>query len=284
MACNLCGSDAIDCLYSLSKDQEIMRCRDCGLQFLHPFPRQDCLSNIYTAEYFKAWGIKEDRKISDGLKKMFYNAIFQEIEKVIPPGSFLDAGCAFGGALAVAKNRGWRASGVEISEEAYVEARQKNPEQIYQGDFCRLDLPQDSFDLVTMLDFLEHVCNPIEAMAKANHALKRKGLIAIVTPDSDSFSARIMQRSWPHIKLEHLYYFCRKALGALLVKGGFRPLLFKNMWKPMNFMYFVSQVKSYGPKYQSGILKLTGKIIPNKIKLLNIYVPQGEIFALAEKA
>lgn len=284
MICNLCSSDTVYLLYRLPQGYKIMACRKCGLRFLHPILSEENLHKIYEKGYFEPWGINSGQiKYLKSLKELSYESILKEVEKFIIPGSFLDVGCAFGYSFEVAMRRGWDSYGVEISPEAYRTANDKFSSKVVFGDFSRVELDNNSFDLVVMLDFLEHVSSLTDTMTKAYNILKPKGLIAVVTPDIDSLSAQLMHRNWTHIKLEHVFYLSRRALKSLFIKTGFKPILFKSFWKPVNFLYFKGQVKKYGPRYQSLILKLLERFIPNYIRRLNIFIPQGEILALAEK-
>lgn len=260
-----------------------MKCRNCGLQFLSPIPPKENLYKIYEKDYFKAWGVKENNKSLKKLKGLLYEAIFKEVEKFTIPGCSLDIGCAFGHSFETAMSRRWEPYGIEISLEAYKIAAAKFPGRVRWGDFCNIDLAENRFDLIMMLDFLEHAYNLTEVMLKAHKVLKLNGLVAIVVPNTYSFSSRLMGKSWVHIKLEHIYYLSAKALKILFVKTGFRPVLFKSFWKPINLLYLKSQIENYGPRYQFSILKLLERSVPDYIKQFNIYIPQGEILALAKK-
>jgi 2-polyprenyl-3-methyl-5-hydroxy-6-metoxy-1,4-benzoquinol methylase len=56
--------------------------------------------------------------------------------------------------------RGYNVSGVEMSKHA-VEIAEKKGLKVYEGDLMSLNLKDDSFDVVTMLDVLEHMTDPL---------------------------------------------------------------------------------------------------------------------------
>ena len=263
-----------------------MKCRECGLQFIYPIPSPLQLFEIYQKDYYTAWGKEYKEKTITTLKEKFYESILKCVEKFKRPGPLLDAGCAFGHSFMVAMKRGWEPFGVEISSEAYKIAERRFPSRIASGDYCKVKLNDSYYDLVLMLDFLEHTPNLIETMLKTHTILKPGGLVAIVIPDINSFSASLMRKYWIHIKLEHLYYLSGKAMEILFLKTGFKPIVFKTVYKPINLLYFENQVRKYGLPYQSIILKLLHLIkslTPPYLQRLNIYLPQGELLALAEK-
>ncbi len=284
MVCNLCNSDLVYLLYRLSQGYKIMECRNCGLRFLFPTLSKENLYKIYEDGYFKTWGTDNGNdKPLTRLKELCYESVFKEVERFMRTGKLLDVGCAFGHSFDMVIKRGWDPYGVEISPEAYKIAVEKFPSKVILGDFLNVELHKTFFDLVVMVDFLEHTNHLMDAMSKAHDILKPKGLIAIITPDANSFSARLMRRNWPHIKLEHTFYFSPTTLKLLFAKRGFKPLILKRFWKPINFLYLKGQIGRYGFKYQFLTLKLFQRLAPDFIKRFNIYVPQGEIFALAEK-
>ena len=53
---------------------------------------------------------------------------------------------------------------------------------------------KELFDVVTMLDLVEHLPNPREALEKARRLLKPGGILVVVTPNVDSFAARLAHR------------------------------------------------------------------------------------------
>ena len=280
MKCKLCNANS---LYYLDRKYKMIRCKNCGLQSLFHIPPQEELFKIYQKDYFKAWGNEYNDKIITTLKEKLYRSILKRIERFKSPGKLLDAGCAFGHSFQVAIRRRWEPYGVEISKDAYKIASQKFPSRIIFGDFSNVELINNHYDLVLMFDFLEHTQDIIKTMLKTHKILKPKGLVAIVIPNISSFSARLMRGYWIHIKLEHIYYLSNRSLKTLFIRTGFRPILFKTIWKPINLLYFENQIKKYGLRYQSLIIKLLKGLIPNYMHRLNIYLPQGEIFALAEK-
>ncbi|MGA1869806.1 MAG: class I SAM-dependent methyltransferase [bacterium] len=264
----------------------MMKCRNCELQFIYPLPSPDDLYKIYQKDYYKAWGNEYNDHTITTLKEKFYQSILECVEKYRQPGPLLDAGCAFGHSFAVAMRKGWEPFGVEISSEAYKIAESKFPSRITFGDYSKVKLNESSYDLVLMLDFLEHTPDLIETMMKTHKVLKPGGLVAIVIPDINSVSARLMREYWIHIKLEHLYYLSRKTLEILIAKTGFRVIWCKTVYKPINLLYFESQIKKYELPCHSMILKLLDflkGITPHWMQRLNISLPQGELLALAQK-
>jgi cyclopropane fatty-acyl-phospholipid synthase-like methyltransferase len=73
----------------------------------------------------------------------------------LPSRELLDIGCAHGFMLRAAKQKGFRASGIEISP-ATLTAREQGF-TVYDRPLADLNLPADTFDPITAIDVIEHV-------------------------------------------------------------------------------------------------------------------------------
>jgi 2-polyprenyl-6-hydroxyphenyl methylase/3-demethylubiquinone-9 3-methyltransferase len=91
----------------------------------------------------------------------------------------LDVGCGGGFLSNVLAQKGCRVTGVDLSEESLAVARAHDKSQsvVYQvADACSLPFPSASFDVVTAMDFLEHVEDPAKVIEEFSRVLKPGGL------------------------------------------------------------------------------------------------------------
>ena len=88
---------------------------------------------------------------------------------------------------------------------------------------------QGKFDVVTLVDVIEHVDDPVGLVRDAAEALVDGGCALVVTPDLGSLVARVMGARWWHYRAAHINYFDARTLGQLLDRfglhtiGTFRP-------------------------------------------------------------
>jgi SAM-dependent methyltransferase len=144
------------------------------------------------------------------------------IERWVAPGKLLDVGCGAGDLLAAAGARGWEATGIEPYAPAAQAARGKGL-HVEQRAWEEIVLPQERLAAVVFFDSLEHLAAPLRALRVAAAALRRGGVVAITTPDADSWLARLMGRRWPNLfPLEHRFCFNRYSLRLLVRKAGLR--------------------------------------------------------------
>jgi 2-polyprenyl-3-methyl-5-hydroxy-6-metoxy-1,4-benzoquinol methylase len=206
--CIVCGSPDITHI-GITGGFPLCNCKECGLQFLYPRPSREELKCIY-ADYYRPWGIDTSGDAVSEMKMRTFRGYMQHVERYAPKGRLLDVGCATGELLSVARNMGFDAYGIEISPKGVEKCRTIFGEgRIASKPLEKGDFPDGSFDVVTLCDVLEHLEAPGDFLAIVATLLKPEGILLIVTPDTSSWTCRLMGASWPHFKKEHLYYFSR---------------------------------------------------------------------------
>jgi len=180
---------------------------------------------LYGKDYFS--GAKNRLGYADyeGDKKKLcgtFKNYLQRIEAILPQkGKLFDVGAATGYFLELAKENGWQASGIEISQYAASVGR-KNGLNIVTGNFETCDIRENQFEAVVFWDVLEHFARPDLAVRQARKILKPGGILVINTPDSRSVLAKILRRRWHAIvPPNHLCIFSLKNLTQLLSKNNF---------------------------------------------------------------
>jgi 2-polyprenyl-3-methyl-5-hydroxy-6-metoxy-1,4-benzoquinol methylase len=146
-------------------------------------------------------------------------------------GRLLEVGCAYGFFLLEAQ-RYFQCTGIEVSEAATNFCRSRGLD-VHLGIADESSLQnRGQFDAVVMLDVIEHLANPVETLSLLFHALNENGSIMIATGNLDSFLARLMGKRWRLMTPpQHLFYFSRRTLTALLEKIGFHVIHCTMPWK-----------------------------------------------------
>lgn len=109
------------------------------------------------------------------------------LERLRPePGKrLLDVSCGVGMLLKFAAEAGLQACGVDISQAAVREAKQRNPlVRVAVGNGETLPYPDDSFDYVTNIGSLEHYEHLPEGIQETARVLRRDGRACILLPNS----------------------------------------------------------------------------------------------------
>ncbi len=243
--CAVCGSKETKCVYEkLKLLGSLLECVKCGLCFIWPDSRSIGKEQVYDRNYYDRWSLDNlGPKGISRMKQATFEHFFDTITAYKKAGTLLDIGCAFGDLLSVAAKRGWVGYGVELSVYSATEAKKKvSPDRIWTGDFLNSYLPQKKFNVITMIDIIEHTCNAVAVLKKCYDMLEANGLLVIVTPDFGSLSRRIMGKNWPHFKMEHPIYFSKKSIAKVLSMSKFEIIEVFNFRKALNLYYIMAQL------------------------------------------
>lgn len=253
VSCILCGSFDSRAVYPRGLPG-VVRCASCGFVYTSPRLKESCVKALYSKEYFESHSSEEmgyDNYVSDReLVEKTFRRRLQELEKkwLKRKGVVLDVGCATGFFLNTARALGWNVQGVEISDYCCEFAKREFGFEIDNGQFKDLEGSRGPYDLVTMWDYLEHSFSPVRDLELAFRHLKPGGLLAVATPDFGSWPARVFGANWVGFKEhEHLAYFTRKNLCALLKKKGFTVLHAGTAGKYVSAKFFAKRLSGYFP-------------------------------------
>ena len=225
----------------------VVCCTGCETSFLDPLPQLDEIKAIYSADYYKAWGMEagETSEVAS-IKKLTFAKRIRDIRRYVRTGKILDVGTASGFFLEVARDAGFEPFGIELSEySGAIAARKFGGDHIHIGTLETAPFPPGTFDAVAMSDLLEHVTDPIGVLRLANTLLKPGGFLLIMTPNTHSLSRRVMGKNWTHYKVEHLYYSNPASIDVMARNSGFRLVSCKPAEKVMNLAYLQSQLCVY---------------------------------------
>ena len=134
----------------------------------------------------------------------------------------LDIGAGSGILVEEALAAGWQAEGVEPSVNLAAFAAERGlPVQRGVLPHAKISGP---FDVITLVDVIEHVPDPLGLLRIATSVLAPGGRILIVTPDVNSVAARGMGARWWHYRIAHIGYFNRATLARAAVQAGLMPI------------------------------------------------------------
>lgn len=162
-------------------------------------------------------------------------------------GNLLDIGAGTGDFLAVAKQNGWKITGIEPNEKAKNIAINKGISFVENSEL----LEKESFDTITMWHVLEHVPNLELQIKELKRLLKPNGTILIAVPNFNSYDAKHYGSYWAAYDVpRHLWHFSKTAIKLLFEKQD----LHLQKVLPMKFDAFYVALLS--EKYQKGKMNL----------------------------
>lgn len=252
----------------------LSRCDSCTHVFANPCPSQDFIQSLYS-EIEDSLYQAEAR----GRSKNFIR-ILSALEKIHPGrGRLLDVGAATGILLDIARERGWETEGIEPSSWAVKLAKEEYDIELQKGIFENATLPKNHYTAVTMVDFIEHISHPNQAILKAHEILSADGTLCLVTPDINSLTARIMGGKWWHFRPAHLGYFTQKSLDCLLRRNGLYIVKRRKYSWTFSVYYLLTRRPKLKYLLRNSTLASFLKKIPVKLALQDSF----EIYAKKEK-
>ncbi len=175
--CHACLSTDND-TYIQARGYRIAQCRNCGLWFVNPQPSVEELQQYYaTYDSGDLW-----RDMEEGFNRSVRSTILERKQS----GQVLDVGCGSGNFLRCMKEKGFSVLGIEPSVSGSEYARDALQVEIFHGmiqDFLKAN-PGRKFDVITLLNVLEHLTNPVETLEQLGGVLAPDGIVAIVVPDA----------------------------------------------------------------------------------------------------
>jgi 2-polyprenyl-3-methyl-5-hydroxy-6-metoxy-1,4-benzoquinol methylase len=232
-ACPLCSGAKTRSVWRRSRAQ-INRCSVCGVLFVVERPTELQTARLYdegvllgetpeshpgSRESVPEWKSKEQFYLLDRAERLG-----------IRGGRLLDVGCFVGTFLNHARQRGFEVSGVEPFGNAYRYVSQVLGMQIVHGTLRSASYPAAYFSVVSLLDVIEHVPDPIDELREALRILRPGGAVVISTPNAAGLLQQVLKvkrgmfrQDWCPIDDVpwHLWGFTRSSLRLCVERSGF---------------------------------------------------------------
>ena len=155
------------------------------------------------------------------------------VPRLAKGATLLDIGSGFGSCVLAARNVGFDAKGIEISEFEVECARSRlsrerpgdKAEKVYwRGDARELSCPPESFDAITMWNVLEHIEDCRDILQSAICLLKKGGIVFIICPNYMAWR----QEAHYHVPWKPSFLLPKEQGSAYLKDLGKDPTYFEN--------------------------------------------------------
>lgn len=207
-------------------------CARCAHLFVEPQPTAEELDRLYVSpKYYELTGT--ERLLPDGFrdrpdwKTWEYGVLLRRLRRLgATGGDHLDIGCGWGLLMECSARAGWRPTGLDLSPEisAYVRDRLGLPVVARRLE----EMGSAEWDLVSLIDVLEHVKDPVGFLRAIRRVLRPGGWLLIRVPNAHGFTYEMFPRwlNWwrgrrDPVFLQHLSEFRKRSLAEALRQAGF---------------------------------------------------------------
>lgn len=239
-ACPICSSQATKFYFThqgFEKPFSLYVCEHCKSYFQYPLPAK--IEDYYQKEYFSGlanFSYQDERNLFGGAKHVWDSRLknickYSKKEYKKEEVTFLDVGCSFGG-LVQRASRYFAAYGLDLSAYAVKEGnawaklqcQNKNFKGLYQGTLLQLPkaIASQHFDVITLIEVIEHLENPRAAMQSAYNLLKEDGMLVVQTANFEGWQAIKKGKDYHYFLPGHLNYFTDSGMRLMLDNIGFR--------------------------------------------------------------
>jgi len=238
------------------KLRTLLECKGCGLRFLERVPSRETLAELYDDDKVIEYWNEPNHEIYQ-YHKLIESGIEFSRDR---PISVLDVGCNTGSFLSILPDQ-WRKYGVDATPQAIAIAANKvSDADLRVGIFEDSSFTQNSYDLITAWDVMEHIHDVRRFLEKIHHLLRQGGHFVFETGNFSSAYARYSGRAWYYYSLfDHTVFYAPHVIINMTESSGF---ILKHLVSTIH-----RQVPSLKKKLRSHVL---GCLIP-------IYTMRGRI-------
>lgn len=286
LSCLICGEKKFNIIrrklrFEIKRD--VLRCKSCGFVFLRPIVNKNKDDNYYQNEYRKKYSPNLN-KVSAAKKTSsqeifdtyfpFQEEIIKEIEYILRPNTkILDVGCSTGHFLTALQGKVGTRAGIELTKDAVNFIKRNLDFKVYSKPIGRLNIKEGPFDVITSLQVLEHVDDPLLFLKEIGKNLKPKGYLYLELPNIDDVLLTCFNVAGYedfYYREPHLSYFSKNTLRRLLRRAGFVGKI-KTVQR-YNFFNHLHWIQTNGPQSNFAIgnsipkLIADGACVPSSIK------------------
>ena len=227
--CPVCGCGSWATVTPRGDGGSIVRCADCAHLYLNPTIPPALLNELYEHEYFEmpdddAWLRQLDGWVRDPGGP--HQKAIEFLDAALPPGALVcEVGCSAGRFLHELERKGYLVKGLEPNRKGVALASSRFGIELHRG-FLAEPLPEGfrgAFSAVCAFEVIEHVHEPLAFARACASLLKPGGQLVLSTPNFRLFDSLGSRHSDLNMQ-EHIQYFTRATLSALLTRAGFETI------------------------------------------------------------
>ena len=214
-SCPLCDSKIAPKPLETYRKDHVVKCRNCGFTYSLLIPSDADYARVYSNyDYVGEDAVRTPTSIA---KEAALAARLAD-GKI---GKVIDIAAGAGRFLEHFQMLGWDCYATEFNEEM-CQFLERKGFTTYRGGLFPEGAPDGEFDIVIFTEIIEHINNPIPALAGLNRLLRSGGILYITTPNFASIERRLLRADWGMLMWpEHITYWTPRHVDRALCQAGF---------------------------------------------------------------
>ena len=210
----------------------LVACRDCTFAYVERDFPESYVNGYYEERAGGGYGLSHENffwwhEATKGSNRHILSLLG-------PPNgrTLLEVGCGMGTFLADARDAGWQVSGLEINPEFPEFCRRElHIDDVRTGVIADPPFPEAGFDIIAMLDVLEHMYDPVLSVKQCARMLKPGGLLVVKSPNGamqlrKERIKKLLRRGNGYVAtIGHLNQFTPRTLALAFRTGGLEPTM-----------------------------------------------------------
>jgi 2-polyprenyl-3-methyl-5-hydroxy-6-metoxy-1,4-benzoquinol methylase len=231
--CPLCLSTRQKTLYDLQGLSRpnvipglIVQCLDCALVF-KVTNASHRIADAYGESYAEGEGIAA--YMTSEATRAFFREVIRGLN--VKRGRLLDIGTGLGAFVEEAQALGYQAQGIDLCAPLVTKAQARGLDvRLKAAEELEDSSERGVFDVVTMMDIIEHVPDPVGLLSAARRLMKEKSELIVYTPNHRAavvLLAKVLNSLGADFAIKeifggnHLTFFDDRTLPVALDKAGF---------------------------------------------------------------
>lgn len=294
-ACVLCNKTSFRKLFDHWGGRMMGQCNWCGLVQVVPMPTETEIKGLYHEDFDHFTPYIEQL----GVHHAYFNEKVEEIEnrksKIVNrnitsesrvPGSgsrLLDIGCAMGVLLEEATNKGYKAEGIDLSDDAVTYCKRHSLKAHTGTVYTVKQLKENFYDVIAAFQIIEHERDPVRMMRRIHKLLKKGGMVVLATPNYGGFWRKVMGKRWfGFAHPEHVILLDFNSMKKLLETSGFCDIEIRSdSPRPFPLSFAFKRAGDYYP-WAAWLLKPIGSLL-DLFNIVNPINPWDDMIAFARK-
>ena len=216
---NCCGACGLTSFRSVGHKHsfELAQCMSCGSISVRGVEVTEAKPSDIYEHYYDCSNFQ-----TPAVTSLSLNRVAERCEAFRQTGCWLDIGYGEGGLLSIAEAHGWSCYGTEIARRSLEHGRRRGWTVTADAE-CDARFPQAGFDVITMIEFLEHVTDPGRFLSAAARWLRPGGLLYLTTPNALSLNNRLLGLDWSvFAPPDHVIIWTPAGIRTAFTRYGFR--------------------------------------------------------------